>query len=154
MVAVEPLPGTDVIELRSPAFADYTRMPDWCAFEHDNLPPPLAWGGVPASAAELVLICEDLDTVDAFVHWVVTGIPPAATDLDGTPGVPGSNGSGDIAWGGPHPPLGEDVHRYAFHLFATDHRLGLAEGATAEQAWTALDGHVLASGSLVGLYVR
>lgn len=155
MVAVEPVPGTDVIRMRSTAFEDYTRMPAWCAFEHDNVPPPLEWDGVPTGTAELVLICADLDAADGgFVHWVVTGIPPTATGHDGTPGVLGSNGSGDVAWGGPHPPLGEDVHRYVFHLFAADRPLRLAEGATADEVHAALDGHVLASGSIVGLYVR
>jgi len=141
------------LEVRSAAFADYARMPRWCAFEHDNTPPPLEWDGVPPDAAELVLICEGLDAT--FVHWVVTGIPPTTTRLDrDTPGVLGSNGSGEIAWGGPHPPLGRDLHRYDFCLFAADRKLGLDEGATADQARAGLAGHTLASGSLVGLYVR
>lgn len=144
------------LEVRSTAFADYTRMPQWCAFEHDNTPPPLEWTGVPAGAAELVVICEDLDVAGGtFVHWVVTGIPPTTGRLDReTAVVLGSNGSGDVAWGGPHPPLGDDMHRYDFRLFAADRRLGLGEGATADETRAGLTGHTLAIGSLVGLYVR
>ncbi len=148
--------GTKVVDVRSAAFADHTHLPSRHAFEHDNVPPPLGWGEVPDGTAELVVICEDLDAAGGtFVHWVVTGIPPTASGLDEhTEAVPGANGSGDLVWGGPHPPVGEDVHRYVFRLYAADRPLGLGEGATAEQVRTALAGHVLATGELVGLYAR
>lgn len=155
MASPDGRPGAR-IDLRSAAFDDHTLIPSRYAFEHDNVPPPLEWDRVPDGTAELVLICEDLDAADGrFVHWVVAGIPPTATRLDEhTDAVQGANGSGDVAWGGPHPPVGDDMHRYAFRLYAADRPLDLGEGVTADDAHDAMAGHVLAGGDLVGLYVR
>jgi Raf kinase inhibitor-like YbhB/YbcL family protein len=146
------------IELRSAAFDDHDLIPARYAFENDNTPPPLEWSGTPAGTEELVLICEDPDAADGtFVHWLVTGIPPTASGIDGDrPGeaVTGRNGSDDVAWGGPHPPVGDEAHRYFFRLYAVDRRLGLGSDASAEDAYAAMKGHVLARGTLVGQYAR
>ena len=52
------------------------------------------------------------------------------------------------------PPVGDEPHRYFFRLYAADAPLGLGEGATAEEVHAALDGHILARGTLVGLFGR
>jgi len=146
------------IALRSAAFVDQGVVPARHAFENDNTPPPLEWSGTPAGTEELVLICEDPDAADGtFVHWLVTGIPPTATGIDGdrpSEAVTGRNGSGDVAWGGPHPPVGDEPHRYVFRLHAVDRPLGFGPDATAEDVYAAMDGHVLARGTLVGRYAR
>lgn len=112
------------LHLRSDAVEDGGVLPDRYARSGGNVAPPLDWDGVPAGAAELVLLCEDLDagTADGpFLHWAVTGIE---ADLDGLgegEDVEGArygvNGFGNAGYDGPEPPPAE-THRYRFTLVA------------------------------------
>lgn len=112
------------LRLRSDAVEDGATLPDRYVRSGGNVAPPLDWDGVPAGAAELVLVCEDLDAGTEggpFLHWVVTGIE---ADLDGlgegedVEGVRyGVNGFGNAGYDGPEPPAGE-THRYRFTLSA------------------------------------
>jgi Raf kinase inhibitor-like YbhB/YbcL family protein len=91
------------------------------------------WAHVPAGTAELALICEDPDAPSGtFVHWVLAGISPDSTEIveDQVPetAVVGRNGFGELGWGGPQPPIGDEPHRYFFHLYAVDRPLGLRQG--------------------------
>jgi Raf kinase inhibitor-like YbhB/YbcL family protein len=151
------MPGE--IELRSAAFNDHTLIPDRYSYEGGNISPPLEWGAIPEGTAELVLLCEDPDAPSGtFTHWVVTNIAPSATGVaegelpEGA--TPGRNGFGKVGWGGPSPPVGDDPHRYFFRLCAADKPLGLGEGSSAEQVHAALEGHLIARGTLVGLFGR
>jgi Raf kinase inhibitor-like YbhB/YbcL family protein len=151
------MPGE--IELRSAAFTDHTLIPDRYSYEGGNISPPLEWGGIPDGTAELVLLCEDPDAPSGtFTHWVVTNIAPSTTGVaegklpEGS--APGRNGFGRKGWGGPRPPVGDDPHRYFFGLYAVDRPLGVGEGASAEQVRAALEGRVVARGTLVGLFGR
>ncbi|MPY85261.1 MAG: YbhB/YbcL family Raf kinase inhibitor-like protein [Actinophytocola sp.] len=154
----EPRPLSDGLELRSSAFSDHTLIPDRYAYDQDNLSPPLEWRGIPGNAQELALLCEDPDAPNGtFVHWVVTGIAAssggaAEGDLPGD--VTGPNGFGEHGWGGPHPPAGDEAHRYFFRLYAADRPLQLPGRATADDVHAALHGHVLSRGTLVGLFAR
>jgi Raf kinase inhibitor-like YbhB/YbcL family protein len=114
---------------------------------------------VPAGTAELALICEDPDAPSGtFVHWVVAGISADSTGIaeDGLPetAVVGRNGFGELGWGGPQPPIGDEPHRYFFHLYAADRPLGLRAGASADDLRAAIEGHQVAHGTLVGLFGR
>ncbi|SHF02637.1 YbhB/YbcL family Raf kinase inhibitor-like protein [Streptoalloteichus hindustanus] len=146
------------IGLHSAAFNDHTMIPNHYALDGDNASPPLQWDHVPDGAEELALVVEDPDAPGrTFVHWVVTGIDPSVTEV-GEGAVPegasaGRNDFGDVGWDGPRPPVGE-THRYFFHLYAADQPLGLGEGCTADDVRTALAGHEVASGTLVGLFGR
>jgi Raf kinase inhibitor-like YbhB/YbcL family protein len=150
---------TGGIRLRSPAFSDHTLIPDRCSREGGNTSPPLEWGEVPAGTEELALLCEDPDAPGGpFAHWVVTGIPTGTTSIaegavpDGA--AVGRNGFGEPGWGGPRPPVGDEPHRYFFRLYAVDRPLGLGEGVTADDLRAAVEGRVLARGTLVGLFGR
>jgi Raf kinase inhibitor-like YbhB/YbcL family protein len=65
----------------------------------------------------------------------------------------GKNDFGKVAYGGPAPPPGKP-HRYFFKLYALDQSLDLPSGATRDQLLTALKGHVLGEGQLIGTYGR
>lgn len=154
----EPAPAGGGMALRSPAFADHAPIPGRHARDGEQVPPPLEWSQVPDDAAELALLCEDLDAPSGFCHWVVTGIPPAATGI-GDRVLPegareGRNDYGEPGWGGPRPPVGDEPHRYAFRLYALDRPLGLGPEASGTEVRAALDGHHLATGALVGLFAR
>ncbi|WP_245788223.1 YbhB/YbcL family Raf kinase inhibitor-like protein [Amycolatopsis marina] len=153
-----PRPLSTQVELRSSAFNDHTLIPDRYSYAGGNMSPPLEWGGIPDGTSELVLLCEDPDAPNGtFVHWVVTGISPSSTGVgegESPGGSPGRNGFGELGWGGPQPPVGDEPHRYFFQLYAVDQPLGLVEAPGAEHVHAAMEGHVLAHGNLVGLFAR
>jgi len=149
--------------LRSPAFNDHDRMPDRFSLQAGNTSPALQWSGVPEGTAELVLMCEDPDAPSgAFLHWLVTGIDP---DSDGVAegevprgGREWRNDFGEIGWGGPHPPVGDQPHRYFFHLYALREPLDLPnQGSRAPRVsdvQRAARERQLASATLVGIFAR
>lgn len=147
------------VRLRSTAFSGHTMIPDRYSRDGGDTSPPLEWPEVPAGTEELVLLCEDPDAPGGtFTHWIVTGIPAGTTAIPegGVPdgAVVGRNDYGDLGWGGPRPPVGDEPHRYFFRLYAVDRPLGLGEGVTADDLRAALAGRVLAHGTLVGLFGR
>lgn len=147
------------LHARSSAFSGHTLIPDRYSYEGGNTSPPLEWSDVPAGTAELALLCEDPDAPGGtFTHWVVTGIPADVTAVEegAAPkgSVEGRNGFGEQGWGGPRPPVGDEPHRYFFRVYAVDRPLGLGEDATADDLRAAVEGRVLAHGTLVGLFAR
>ncbi len=76
MVLKSPVlgPGPESV---SPLPATYT-----C--DGKDVPPPLAWQGVPAGTAELVLFALNLEPIDEafFFDWAVAGIDPSLTGID------------------------------------------------------------------------
>jgi Raf kinase inhibitor-like YbhB/YbcL family protein len=120
--------------------------------------PALSWTGAPAAAKEIAVICDDPDAPGGtFVHWVAWGIPAARTGLaEGARDAEmklGVNGFGTRGYRGPCPPRGKP-HRYVFKVFALDAPPKLSPGASADDLTTAMKGHVLAQGELVGKYGR
>ncbi|MEU6643060.1 YbhB/YbcL family Raf kinase inhibitor-like protein [Saccharomonospora sp. NPDC046836] len=152
-------PGTGNLELHSAAFSDHMLIPERYSRQGGNVSPPLEWGQAPDGTVELALLCEDPDAPGGtFTHWVVTGLP---ADCGGvregslpSGATTGSNGFGDLGWGGPQPPVGDNAHRYFFRVYAVDRPLGLGSGATGRDVHAAVAGHTLASGTLMGLFAR
>jgi Raf kinase inhibitor-like YbhB/YbcL family protein len=147
------------IELRSSAFSDHDLIPRRYAKDGGNISPPLAWSGVPASARELVLVCEDPDAPSGtFLHWLLTGIDPHSDGVAAGQVPPGAhaevNGFGDRGWDGPQPPVGDPPHRYFFRLYAVTGPPPLPAEPSAADVRRALAGREQASGTLVGLYQR
>lgn len=147
------------IELRSPAFHDHAPIPRRHALEGDNASPPLEWSGVPDGASELVLLCEDPDAPSGtFVHWAVTGIDPDSEGTAAGEHPPGGtelvNGFGGRGWGGPHPPPGDEAHRYVVRLYALSGPCRVPDAPSADQMHRAVEDRELARGTLVGLYHR
>jgi Raf kinase inhibitor-like YbhB/YbcL family protein len=93
----------------------------------EDVSPALAWEGVPEGTAELALVVEDPDAPGAtFTHWLVFGLDPTAGGLPegARPQGEGTNDFGDVGYGGPCPPGGEE-HRYVFRLLALHAPSGL-----------------------------
>ncbi|MEU8299798.1 YbhB/YbcL family Raf kinase inhibitor-like protein [Micromonospora sp. NPDC048909] len=147
------------IMMRSTAFNDHDLLPDRFARDGGNVSPPLEWGQVPEGANELLLLVEDRDAGrEPFLHWLVTGIRPVSGGI-GEGVVPSGgrewpNGFGEIGWGGPQPPRGDDPHRYFFRLWALNRPLELPDAPQAADVHQAITGHEFASGTVVGLYAR
>lgn len=156
----DDLPGG--LTVTSSAFADGAEIPVRYTCQGENVSPPLAWEGIPENTAALVLLCEDPDApLGTYSHWVVydlpadtSGLPEAVSAGETLPGggIQGLNDFGDAAYGGPCPPSGE--HHYYWTLYALDEELGLAAGAKRGDVLQALEGHVLATGQLMGRYQK
>jgi Raf kinase inhibitor-like YbhB/YbcL family protein len=132
-------------------------MPARHALDGENVSPVLSWSGLPESTVSIAAICEDPDAPSGtFVHWVGSGIDPEAGGLGEGESAPneGRNGFGNTGYDGPAPPPGHGTHRYYFRLFALDTDPELGPGASREELEAAIEGHVLASGEVMGTYER
>ncbi|MBW6517488.1 MAG: YbhB/YbcL family Raf kinase inhibitor-like protein [ANME-2 cluster archaeon] len=63
------------------------------------------------------------------------------------------NNFGKIGYGGPCPPPGKP-HRYFFKIYALDTSLNLKSGVTRSQLESAMKGHILAQGEMIGKFER
>ncbi len=131
----------------------------------ENLSPGLSWEGVPDGTQELALAVEDPDAPGAtFTHWLVYGLDPRSEDLPER--IPqeaevsalaglrqGESDFGEVGYGGPCPPEGEE-HRYIFRLLSLDGPLELEPGADRAAFDDAVAPHVLAEARLTATYAR
>jgi Raf kinase inhibitor-like YbhB/YbcL family protein len=148
-------PGAKM-KISSSAFADHQAIPAQYTCDGPGLIPPLQFADTPAGAKSLALVVDDPDAPGGtWDHWVVWNIPPATISIaegQQPPGTHGRNSWGKNQWGGPCPP--DRQHRYFFKVYALDTMLKLDESATRKELEKAMNGHVLASGELVGTYKR
>jgi len=155
------------IKIESPVFQAGQPIPKRFTGDGEDVSPQLLWSGVPLSAKELALICDDPDapTPKPWVHWVIYKIPPNTPGLpEGVEAAPdpelpadanqGKNSWNTIGYRGPAPPKGHGVHHYHFRLYALDAKLDVQPGLTKEQLLAAMKGHIVAEGELVGTYQR
>ena len=75
-------------------------------------------------------------------------VPKQAQLADGS--RQGPNDYDRTGYVGPCPPGG--VHHYVFTLYALDTKLGLLPRASKKQVQKAMQGHILASGELIGRF--
>jgi len=148
--------------LTSEAFEDNGTIPIRYTCHGDNVSPPLSWTEPPQGTRSLVLLAVDLDTpFGVIAHWIVYNIPverrelPAAiatADIDGAGMAQGRNGMFQRSYMGPCPPWGR--HRYVFTLYALDGPLDGVRIPTRRSLVKAIDGKVIASAQLTGLFAR
>ncbi|HSL71194.1 MAG TPA: YbhB/YbcL family Raf kinase inhibitor-like protein [Longimicrobiales bacterium] len=146
------------IQVNSTGFSAGGQIPGKHTCDGADVSPPLAWSGVPPAARSLVLIADDPDAGKTpFAHWLVYGLSPTVNALaEGQLPTGARQGRNDFrknAYNGPCPPPGKP-HHYHFKVHALDIELSLESGATRAELLTALRGHVLAEGELVGVYQR
>ena len=151
------------IELTSPAFQPGATIPKQYTGDGADRSPPLRWAEPPPGTKSLALICDDPDAPRGnWVHWVLFNLPATSRELEeGVPTIEvlgsgakhGKNDFGKLGYGGPAPPKGKP-HRYFFKLYALDVALDLPAGATKAQLESAMKGHILAAGELMGTYGR
>ena len=144
------------IQVQSSAFSEGGSIPRPYTCDGKDVSPPLSWSGVPEATKSLALICDDPDASSkTWVHWVLFNIPPRSGELKEAASGVGTQGKNDFqkpGYGGPCPPSG--THRYLFKLYALDTELKLSAGATKADVERAMEGHVLAKGTLTGKYAR
>lgn len=162
--------GAQVAELTvtSSAFQHEQSIPLRNSAYGDNVSPDLAWTGVPEGTQSFVLtvVDESVPMPGGFVHWLVYNIPGTATGLpEGLPAeavvtepaaiagtTQGLRGMNQAGYFGPRPPAGNPPHNYVFTVYALDADLDLAEGLNRNQVMEAIEGHIVAQGSITGTY--
>jgi hypothetical protein len=150
------------MKIASEAFEDGGHIPSKYTCDGDDVSPPLEWSDIPPGARTFALICDDPDAPKKdFTHWVLYDLPPGARTLpqhvSASPELPdggrqGRNDFGKVGYGGPCPPSGR--HRYRFTLYALDTELGVPPSSTRKEVEKAMQGHVLETALLTGVYTR
>ena len=143
--------------LESSAFEHAQAIPKRHTCDGEDLSPPLHWTNVPNEARSLVLLVDDPDAPSGvFTHWVAWGLDPGAGGLGEGEAARGEgrNDFGTGGYRGPCPPPGHGRHRYVFRLYALERELDLDSGAGKAELEQAIEGRVLTTAELVGIYER
>lgn len=129
----------------------------------DNVSPPIGWSDLPEGTQSLVLILDDPDAPSGlFTHWLVYNIAPSVQQLGASQpsdetlengAAQGVNSFGNMGYGGPCPPRGEE-HNYYFRLYALDNQPDLATGAGREAVFSAMRDHILGTAEMIARYSR
>jgi Raf kinase inhibitor-like YbhB/YbcL family protein len=147
--------------VRSSAFEDLGVIPEAYTGNGADISPGFQLGNLSEDAVSIAIIMDDLDVPwsSNFTHWVIWDIParseiPEAISPGGSVGSPDGATQG-VAFGvnrysGPKPPFG--THRYQFHVFALDGMMELEPSAGKQELLSAMDGHMLQYGTLMGWY--
>jgi Raf kinase inhibitor-like YbhB/YbcL family protein len=150
------------MQLTSPAFGQGGPIPARHTGEAQDLSPELAWSNAPEGTKSFAIICHDPDAplvkpgTYGFVHWVLYGIPAAASELaEGVEEyVQGVNDFGNAGYGGPMPPPGHGRHHYFFWLLALDTDEELPPGLTMWELLEKIEANLIGMNRLVGTYSR
>jgi Raf kinase inhibitor-like YbhB/YbcL family protein len=126
-----------------------------------SISPEVSWSAGPAGTKSYLLIMEDATAgmnQKGVLHWMAFNIPPQVTNLpEGLPNPPagmvmGGDQRGKAGYTGPSAPAGAPPFHYSIQIYAMDCLLNLSTGATRDAVWTAMEGHVLAKGSVEGTF--
>ena len=137
--------------------------------------PHIAWGDIPSGTQSIVVVAEDLNLAGSVAsHWILWGLPPDTRDLPAgasgssalpTGAVEGVNTYGQPGYKGPCPPpkirarstqcrsSGFQSNPYRWSVYALDRTLYLGPDATRDNLLQAIDGGILASGSIDVKYI-
>lgn len=139
----------------SPDFANEGTMPRRCTCDGEDVHPTLIVNGIPSETKSLVLLVEDgEDMLEPLTGWLVWNIPPSETILANTlEGLTGAKAVLKEEYQGPCPESGKS-QRYSFKVYALEDMLPLEADADKDAVLAAMEGKILASGELTGIYSR
>lgn len=145
------------MKLTSPAFINNGELPAKYTCDGQGINPPLKIAEIPASTQSLVLIFDDPDAVSGtYVHWTVWNIPAEAMNIPEhdvpNNSVQGLTSAGTNSYVPPCPPSG--IHRYTFKVYCLDTKLNLPTDSDVNYLEKAMQGHILDSAQIIGLYQR
>jgi len=134
------------IRITSTAFTEGGMIPEIYTCEGRDISPPLSWSNLPEGTKSIALI----NNIPPIETGLKEGIPSEKVLPNGT--KQGITDFRRVGYGGPCPPSG--THRYFFKIYALDTMLELESGAAKGQLLTAMEGHILGTGQLIGKYKR
>lgn len=133
---------------------------------------PLEWKNIPKKTKSFVIIMEDYDAIPvmgfSWIHWSVGDIPADKKALLENESrinaelIQGANSWGSSLgglaredasyYGGPWPP--DKDHTYKITIYALDIELGLKNGYYLNEVYHKMEGHVLGTASINGIYKK
>lgn len=129
---------------------------------------PLRFEDCPPSAKSFAVVMDDYDAIAVggfnWIHWTLCDLKRDHLDEGESHSskdfVEGCNSWHSMAspntveeatgYGGPAPP--DKAHRYTVTVFALDTELGLKRGFLMNELYFAMQGHIIAQDTVVGLY--
>jgi Raf kinase inhibitor-like YbhB/YbcL family protein len=140
------------LTVKSSAFANGNYIPQKYTCAGENYNPEIEVENIPSGAKSLALIMDDTESPNGeFVHWVMWNISVKGKIAEkSAPGVQGKNSRKENKYYGPCPPNG--IHKYHFKIYALDKDLDLPASTDKAALLKAMEGHILASGELLGQY--
>ncbi len=150
------------IKITSSAFSEGEPIPVKYSCNGVNVSPPLDWEDITEGTESIALISEDPDAPGGtFTHWIIFNLPADTRNLpehvmgrelmdDGS--KHGLNNFGLVGYSGPCPPKG--THRYFFKIYALDTKLDLPPLVKEDELLSAMEGHILDHGELMGVFTR
>lgn len=159
--ALELAPAKAKLTVTTPAFKTGEQIPFENTQYRTNTFPGLTWSKGPAATKSYAIIMQDSSLLlrgAPILHWTMFNIPAGVTKLD--PGMTPDGKPAGSAYGpnylgaakpytGPRTPPGpgDDYH---FEVFALDTTVPAEAGSDYAVLAKAMEGHVLASGEVVG----
>lgn len=143
------------LTVTSMAFKNNGMIPAKYTCEGQDINPPLQISHIPSGTKTLAMTVHDPDAPKpgGVTHWVIWNLPTDGKITENfRGGTPGLNSDHKNAYKGACPPDG--THHYNFKVYALNTVLNLPSGTDQAGLEKALKGHVLAEGSLTGLYKK
>ncbi len=159
--AFDLMPAKAKLTVTTPAFKEGEQIPFENTQYRTNIFPGLTWTKGPKATKSYVLIMQDNSLLlrgAPVLHWTLFNIPASVTKLDAgmaPTGNPAGSAYGPNYTGvakpytGPRTPPGPGDN-YHFEIFAIDTTVPAEAGSDYAVLTKAMDGHVLASGEVVG----
>ena len=146
------------IAVTSKSFASNGSIPVDFTCDGADRSPQITWSAPPPGTKAFAIIADDPDAPGGdFFHWAIYGIRgdassiPEAADLAELGAISALNGFGRPGYNGPCPPKYE-LHSYVFRVFALDAPITARPDGTGDDLQTAMNGHVLGMGAVVGTF--
>ena len=149
------------LTVTSPVFEANSTIPVEYTGSGTDISPELHLSELDERAVSLAIIMDDIDHPIAGVynHWLIWNLPvmdtipaeiPQGEQVAALNNAVQGMGYGKHRYRGPKPPFGR--HRYKYHVFALDKKLDLLASSKKKELLTAMEGHILQYGYLVGEY--
>lgn len=130
-----------------------------------NISIPLKWENPPEGTKSFAISIVDLHPIaNNWVHWLVINIPRDVNSIDEgaskTDKMPKgckelNNTFGWLGYGGPQPPKGSGPHKYEVTIYALNvEKLELDVHTSLKIFQKAIDGHVIGTAKIVGIFER
>lgn len=142
------------LDITSPVFHENGNIPPQYTCDGANINPSLDIAAVPPGTKSLAVIMEDPDAPsNTWTHWLAWNIPVIKHIQENRKmEAEGRNDYHVDHYKGPCPAYG--THRYMFKVYALDSLLDLPPHSPIVDLETAMSGHILGFGQLVGKYKR
>ena len=149
------------LTVTSPAFENEGLIPVQYTGYGEDVSPELRLSPISAEAKSIAIIMDDMGhPIPAFNHWVIWNIPVMETiprnvahgeSVKTLGGAMQGRGYGKNRYRGPKPPFNWS-HRYQYNVYVLDCLLDLPSSARKRNLLTAMQGHIVQQGCLVGKY--